>query len=170
MMQTNVRLYSLTYSESRTFLFAALFVIGNMALPQLCHLVPNGGLTLLPIYFFTLIGAYKYGWRVGLLTAILSPIVNHLLFGMPPSAAMPGLLVKSSLLAVIAAYAARRFSNVSVGILLGVVLAYQLVGSLAESALIGSLAKGFQDFRIGIPGMLLQVLGGWAFIKFLLKK
>jgi len=169
-MQTNVRLYSLTYSESRTFLFAALFVIGNMALPQLCHLVPNGGLTLLPIYFFTLIGAYKYGWRVGLLTAILSPIVNHLLFGMPPSAAMPGLLVKSSLLAVIAAYAARRFSNVSVGILLGVVLAYQLVGSLAESALIGSLAKGFQDFRIGIPGMLLQVLGGWAFIKFLLKK
>lgn len=170
MMRTNVRLYSLTYSESRTFLFAALFVIGNMALPQLCHLVPNGGLTLLPIYFFTLIGAYKYGWRVGLLTAILSPIVNHLLFGMPPSAAMPGLLVKSSLLAVIAAYAARRFSNVSVGILLGVVLAYQLVGSLAESALIGSLAKGFQDFRIGIPGMLLQVLGGWAFIKFLLKK
>lgn len=169
-MQTNVRLYSLTYSESRTFLFAALFVIGNMALPQLCHLVPNGGLTLLPIYFFTLIGAYKYGWRVGLLTAILSPIVNHLLFGMPPSAAMPGLLVKSSLLAVIAAYAARRFSNVSVGILLGVVLVYQLVGSLAESALIGSLAKGFQDFRIGIPGMLLQVLGGWAFIKFLLKK
>lgn len=169
-MQTNVRLYSLTYSESRTFLFAALFVIGNMALPQLCHLVPNGGLTLLPIYFFTLIGAYKYGWRVGLLTAILSPIVNHLLFGMPPSAAMPGLLVKSSLLAVIAAYAARRFSSVSVGILLGVVLAYQLVGSLAESALIGSLAKGFQDFRIGIPGMLLQVLGGWAFIKFLLKK
>ena len=169
-MQTNVRLYSLTYSESRTFLFAALFVIGNMALPQLCHLVPNGGLTLLPIYFFTLIGAYKYGWRVGLLTAILSPIVNHLLFGMPPSAAMPGLLVKSSLLAVIAAYAARRFSNVSVGILLGVVLAYQLVGSLAESALTGSLAKGFQDFRIGIPGMLLQVLGGWAFIKFLLKK
>ena len=170
MMQTNVRLYSLTYSESRTFLFAALFVIGNMALPQLCHLVPNGGLTLLPIYFFTLIGAYKYGWRVGLLTAILSPIVNHLLFGMPPSAAMPGLLVKSSLLAVIAAYAARRFSNVSVGILLGVVLAYQLVGSLAESALIGSLVKGFQDFRIGIPGMLLQVLGGWAFIKFLLNK
>ena len=170
MMRTTVRLYSLTYSESRTFLFAALFVIGNMALPQLCHLVPNGGLTLLPIYFFTLIGAYKYGWRVGLLTAILSPIVNHLLFGMPPSAAMPGLLVKSSLLAVIAAYAARRFSNVSVGILLGVVLAYQLVGSLAESALIGSLTKGFQDFRIGIPGMLLQVLGGWAFIKFLLKK
>jgi hypothetical protein len=170
MMQTNVRLYSLTYSESRTFLFAALFAIGNMALPQLCHLVPNGGLTLLPIYFFTLIGAYKYGWRVGLLTAILSPIVNHLLFGMPPSAAMPGLLVKSSQLAVIAAYAARRFSNVSVGILLGVVLAYQLVGSLAESSLTGSLAKGFQDFRIGIPGMLLQVLGGWAFIKFLLKK
>ena len=57
---------------------------GNIVLPQLCHLVPQG-LILLPIYFFTLIGAYKYGWQVGLLTAVLSPLANHLLFGMPPA-------------------------------------------------------------------------------------
>lgn len=64
-----VKLYSLDYSNARTYLMAALFIAGNMALPQLFHLIPQGGITWLPIYFFTLIGAYKFGWKVGLLTA-----------------------------------------------------------------------------------------------------
>ena len=76
-METTVKLYSLTYKEIKTYLFALLFVVGNIALPQICHLIPGGGLTWLPIYFFTLIAAYKYGLRVGLLTAILSPLINN---------------------------------------------------------------------------------------------
>ena len=88
-MTSSVNLYSLTYRESRSYLFAALFIVGNIVLPQLCHLVPQGGLILLPIYFFTLIGAYKYGWQVGLATALLSPLVNSALFGMPPVALLP---------------------------------------------------------------------------------
>lgn len=166
---TSVRLYSLSYSESRTYLFAAVFVIGNILLPQLCHLVPQGGLTLLPIYFFTLVAAYKYGWQVGLLTAIASPLVNHLLFGMPPTSVLPSLLVKSSLLALCAAYAAHRWQKVSIPLLLGVVLTYQLIGSLIESAMHASLYAGFQDFRMGIPGMLLQIIGGYLVIKVLKK-
>ena len=85
-MEKTNKLYMLSYSEAKTYWMTLLFVAGNIALPQLCHLVPQGGLTWLPIYFFTLVGAYKYGWKVGLLTALASPIVNHLLFGMPASA------------------------------------------------------------------------------------
>ena len=84
METTAVKLYSTGYREAKTYLAAALFVAGNIVLPQICHLVPQGGLRWLPIYFFTLVGAYKYGWRVGLLTAVLSPAVNSALFGMPP--------------------------------------------------------------------------------------
>lgn len=84
-----------------------LFVAGNILLPQLCHLVPLGGPTLLPIYFFTLIAAYKFGLRVGLLTAILSPVINHLLFGMPAAAVLPAILIKSGLLALATAAVAR---------------------------------------------------------------
>ena len=85
----NVQLYSLAYSDVKTYLFAAAFIIGNIALPQLCHLIPQGGFRFLPIYFFTLIAAYKYGWRVGLLTALASPILNSLLFGMPAASVLP---------------------------------------------------------------------------------
>lgn len=165
MMQTGIKLYSLDYSEMRTYLWAALFVLGNVVLPQLCHLIPQGGLMLLPIYFFTLVAAYKYGWKVGLLTAVVSPLVNHVLFGMPPAAMLPAILVKSTLLAVIAAFVARRTGRVSVLLLLGVVLGYQLLGCGIEAVMHGSLYAGLQDFRLGLPGMVLQVFGGYFVIK-----
>ena len=101
-MNTSAKLYSLSFTNVKTYLFTLLFVAGNIILPQLCHLMPLGGLTLLPIYFFTLVAAYKFGLRVGLLTAILSPVINHLLFAMPAAAVLPAILIKSTLLAVIA--------------------------------------------------------------------
>src|SRR3712207_609714 len=105
-METNVRFYSLNYADYRTYMVSALFIVGNLLLPQLCHLVPQGGMILLPIYFFTLIGAYKFGWKVGLLTAIASPLLNSSLFGMPPVSALPAILVKSIFLAIAAGVAA----------------------------------------------------------------
>ena len=122
MKTPSVTLYSTGYRETRTYLAAALFAAGNIVLPQLCHLVQLGGPTMLPIYFFTLVGAYKYGWRTGLLTALASPLVNAALFGMPAVTALPAILVKSALLAGTAGYAARRFNRVSVALLAAVVL------------------------------------------------
>lgn len=95
MQTTSVKLHSLRYADARTYLAAALFVAGNLALPQLCHAVHMGGPTWLPIYFFTLVGAYKYGWRVGLLTALASPLLNSVLFGMPLPAMLPAIVLKS---------------------------------------------------------------------------
>lgn len=169
-MQTTVKLYAYGYSEAKTYLAAFLFVLGNIALPQLFHLIPQGGVTWLPIYFFTLVGAYKYGWKVGLLTALLSPLVNSWLFGMPPVASLPAILLKSGLLALAAGFTAYRYRKVSVLLLLAVVLSYQAVGMLGEWVMKGSFYHAVQDFRIGIPGMLLQVFGGYLFINRLIRK
>lgn len=169
-MQTTVKLYAYGYREVRTYLAASLFVLGNIALPRFFHLFPQGGVTWLPIYFFTLVGAYKYGWRVGLLTAVLSPLVNSVLFGMPPVAALPAILLKSLLLAVTAGYTAFRFKRASLVLLVGVVLAYQFAGTLGEWLMKGDFYLAVQDFRIGIPGMLLQVFGGYLFINRFIRK
>lgn len=170
MKTTTIRLYSLDYGNVKTYFTAALFIMGNLLLPQLCHLIPQGGLILLPIYFFTLVAAYKYGWKVGLLTAVFSPVLNHLLFGMPPAAVLPAILLKSVLLVVVAGYLAKRFNAVSIPMLTLVVLVYQLAGTLGEWAMVGNLSVAFQDFRIGIPGMVLQVFGGYLFIRYLISK
>lgn len=170
MQTTTVKLYSLPYSSVKTYLAASLFVLGNLVMPQLFHLIPQGGMIWLPIYFFTLVGAYKYGWKVGVLSAILSPLANSALFGMPAVAVLPAILLKSALLAVAAGYAASHFKKASLGLLLGVVLTYQVAGTVGEWAMIGDFRLAVQDFRIGVPGMLLQVFGGWLFINHIIRK
>ncbi len=168
-METTTKLYSLTYSNVRTYFFVLLFIAGNLALPQLCHLTPYGGPTLLPIYFFTLIASYKYGFRVGLLTGILSPLMNHLLFAMPALAVLPAILVKSALLAGAAALVAEYSKQISLLTLLSVVLAYQVLGTIFEWLWVDNFYIAMQDFRIGIPGMLIQWFGGYAVLKVIAK-
>ena len=208
-MKNTATYQNLSFTEAKTYLFATLFVAGNIILPQLAHFVPNGGPMLLPIYFFTLIAAYKYGIRTGMLTAILSPVINSLLFGMPVVAMLPIILIKSSLLAIAAAVIARsaqhteatpsptqlvidppslrgatRRSKLNVPSLRGaqrrsnplivrtplfitlliIVLSYQLVGTLIEWAFVKDFFVAVQDFRIGLPGMALQVVGGWLIL------
>lgn len=170
METTSLKLYSLDYGQIKTYQVAGLFLAGNIVLPQLAHLLPQGGITWLPIYFFTLVGAYKYGWRAGLLTAVVSPVANHLLFGMPAAAMLTPILVKSTLLALAAGYAAAHFRKVSLALLCSVVLFYQTVGTLFEWLTTESLLAALQDFRLGIAGMLLQIVGGYAVIRYMLKK
>jgi hypothetical protein len=163
----NTTTYSYSPTQWRTYVFALAFIVGNLVMPQLAHLIPMGGLIFLPIYFFTLIGAYKYGFWVGLLTAVLSPLANMLIFGMPPVAVLPAIMIKSVALAFAAAYIARRTGKVSLlGVLLAVV-AYQTVGMLFEWAYTGSLQAALQDIRIGYPGIALQIFGGYLVLRFI---
>lgn len=169
-MDASIKLHSFGFGSVRTYAVALLFILGNIIVPQIFHLVPQGGVIWLPIYFFTLVGAYKYGWRVGLLTALASPVANSLLFGMPLVAAFPAIILKSVLLALIAGWAAWRFRKASLTLVAAVVLAYQAVGTLGEWAIKGDFILACQDFRLGIPGMLLQIIGGWLVINFLIRR
>ena len=168
-MATTAKLYTLSLNNTKTYLIATVFIVGNLLLPQLAHLVPQGGFIFLPIYFFTLIAAYKYGIHVGLLTAILSPLANSLIFGMPPVAVLPAIMIKSAILAVAAAIAAKHFGKVSlIGILLAI-LAYQIIGTGIEWAMTQNFMVAVQDFRLGVPGMLIQLIGGYLVLKALAK-
>lgn len=164
-MATTAKLYSYNFKTARTYLFAVIFIAANLIFPHLFHAIPNGGPTFLPIYFFTLIAAYKYGIRVGLLTAILSPLLNSMLFGMPMMAMLPIILIKSTLLAVSASFAANYFKKISFLSLAVLILAYQLVGTGIEWLMVGNFHIAIQDFRIGFPGMLLQLFGGYLALK-----
>lgn len=42
-MQTvDLKLYTLSYSQTKTYLVVAAFVVGNIIFPQICHLIPQG--------------------------------------------------------------------------------------------------------------------------------
>ena len=142
-----------------------MFAAGNILLPQLCHLIPGGGLIFLPIYCFTLIAAYRFGLTAGLFTAILSPVLNNMMFGMPPTPMLPIILTKSVLLAMAASFFARKAGRVALWAVAAAILAYQGLGIIVEWAMTESLVAALQDVSFGLPGILIQVIAGYKLMQ-----
>ena len=166
-MEATVRLYTLNYDEAKTYMWAAVFVACNLVLPQVFHLIPQGGIIFSPLSLVIMAGAYKFGWRVGLLAALASPLVNHLLTGMPAWNVLPVMTMKLAVLALIAGFTAQHFRKVTLLLLVGVVLATKIVGGLGELALTGGIEATIQDFTIGWPSMILQIVGTYLVCKYL---
>jgi hypothetical protein len=166
-MEANARLYTLNYDEAKTYLWAAVFVACNLVLPQVFHLIPQGGIIFSPLSLVILVGAYKFGWKTGLLAAVASPLVNHLLTGMPATAVLPVMTMKLAVLALVAGLAAQHFKTVSLPLLIGVVLVSKAIEALGELILTGGIAATLADFTIGWPSLLLQIVVGYLVIKFI---
>lgn len=166
-MKTTARLYTLTLDEARTYLWVLIFVGANLLLPQVFHLVPQGGIIFSPLSLVIMAGAYKLGWRVGLLAALASPLVNHLITGMPAMSVLPVMTLKLAVLALVAGFTAQHFRRATIPLLIGVVLLTELLGGLGELALMGGIDATIQDFTVGWPGMLLQIVGTYMIVKYL---
>ena len=169
-MEKSVRLYSLDYNDVRTFLWAALFVVCNMALPQVAHLIPQGGIIFAPLSLVILVAACKLGWRTALLAAVVSPLVNNIVFGMPAWGVLPIMAVKLAMLALAAGLAVQRMQRVTLPMLCGAVLLSELVGGMAELVFTGGLHATIADFTIGWPGLLLQIAGSYLIVNFIWKR
>ena len=135
-------------------------------LPHVFHLIPQGGIIFAPLSLVILIGAYKLGWKVGLIAALASPLVNHLLTGMPAWPVLAVMTFKLVVLALIAGFTVQHFKRVSWFLLIGVVLSSLIIGGLGELLLTGGIEATIQDFTIGWPGILLQVVGAYLVCKY----
>ena len=164
-METSVRLYTLNFDEVRTYMWAALFVVCNMILPQVFHLIPQGGIMFAPLSLVILAGAYKLGWKTALLAAVASPLVNNMVFGMPAWGVLQVMMLKLIVLSLVAGLTAQYFRTMTMPLLVGVVLASEVIGGLVELLLTGGIAATIQDFTIGVPGLLLQVIGTYLIVK-----
>ena len=65
-----------------------------------------------------------------------------------------------------AAFIASRVRGVALWAVALAVVAYQGIGMLAEWGMTGSFTAALQDIRLGWPGILVQVFGGYAVMKY----
>lgn len=165
-MEANARLYALNFDEAKTYLWATVFVACNLVLPQVFHLIPQGGIIFAPLSFVILAGAYKFGWKTGLMAALLTPLVNHVITGMPAWSMLSVMTLKLAALAIVAGLAAQHFKTANLLLLVGVVLVGNAIGAIGELLLTGGIAATITDFTIGWPGLLLQVFGTWFILKY----
>ena len=79
-------------NNTKKLVLSALFVALGVVLPQAFHAVPNAGSVFLPMHIPVLIAGFAVGPVYGAAVGFLTPLLSHLLFGMPPTAVLPSML------------------------------------------------------------------------------
>jgi hypothetical protein len=155
------------FVEYKTYFMSFALILGSVLLPYIFHYFNMAGQIFLPIYFFVLIGAYKFGWKVGIMTGVFSPIISFVLTGMPLPIILPFVIIKGILLALTASFSAKKSKKISIAILLLVVFCYQFMGFLVIYLLTHNLVLSRADLVLGYPGLILQIIGGYLLLKFI---
>lgn len=78
--------------KTRQLVLTALFIALGVVLPQAFHMIPNAGSILLPMHIPVLMSGYLVGPFFGLICGVATPLLSHLIFGMPPAPVLPGML------------------------------------------------------------------------------
>jgi hypothetical protein len=162
-----LRSQPLKWSDVKLYLFSAVFAVGNLLVPLAIHSVPDAGAVFLPLFFFTLIAAWQFGLAAGLVVALVSPLLNNFLVGMPIAAMMPVVLTKSLALALVAVFLAGSTRSVSLWGLFLAVVTMQAVGFLAERVTGVPLAQSLKLFEMAVPGMLILLFGDYLVLRLL---
>lgn len=79
-------------NKTRQLVLTAMFIALGVILPQAFHAIPNAGSVFLPMHIPVLISGYFVGPLFGLICGVATPVLSHLIFGMPPAAFLPSML------------------------------------------------------------------------------
>lgn len=153
---------SLSFSDVRLYVYVCLFVALDVAVPWLCHIIhPLVGPTLLPLFFFVLLAGILFGWRAGALIGLCSPLISHLLSGMPLPPILPRIIAEATLCGLTAGL---LYGNLRYGVvtsLIGALIAGRLAAFALMTPILGlshSATLTWQAAKTGWPGMALQLI------------
>jgi len=144
----------------RLALTTVAFVAANLLLVRLTHLLggPAAGQTLLPIYFFTLLGGIMFGWQAGLMIGVLTPIISYVSSGMPMMPILTFVLIKSIVFGVAGGILAIKFGKQFYLATLLAIIIGELLGFTYIWLSTGKSALALMDLTVGYVGLLLQFM------------
>jgi hypothetical protein len=78
----------------KQIMFIVIFTVLSVALPSFCHQFNLAGQAFLPMHFFVLMAGLLFGWRVGLMTGLLTPLVSFATSGLPIASILPAVTLE----------------------------------------------------------------------------
>ena len=155
-------------NKTKQIVLTAMFIALGVALPQAFHSIPNAGSIFLPMHIPVLIAGYAVGPVFGLICGILTPLLSHLIFQMPPAPVLPGMLCElamyglmTGLLNKVLKIENRLVKNyvVLIGAMLCGRLFYGILNALVFRAGSYSLQAWMSAaFVTAIPGIIIQLI------------
>jgi len=79
-------------STTRKLVVTAMLIALCVVLPMAFHTIPRAGSILLPMHIPVLLAGLVCGWKFGLITGAVGPILSTMLTGMPPTMAIASLM------------------------------------------------------------------------------
>lgn len=155
-------------SVVRTISLSAAAVAATVAIPFAVHLVPGGssiGSAILPIFWAPLLAIVFFGPVPAVTAALLAPVLNHLITGMPPAFVVTPLTVELALFVGLLLLAARspRLSRTP----LLAPFAYLVARVVAALVLLlvgvssGTFGSVFTGLGSALPGLISLFVINW---------
>lgn len=162
----------LRYTDVRSYIFTAAFIMLAVAVPWLFHQFHLAGPTFLPMHIFVLIAGLMFGWRAGLIVGLLTPLVSHFTSGMPLLSVLPQITIELSTYGLISGILREQYNLRTMWALLGAMVGGRMLLLLAIFAIhlidgksyspLGLEANPFASFwsviNQGWPGMVIQLI------------
>ena len=165
-------LMTLKYNDIRSYVLTALFVTLAVFVPWIFHQFHLAGATFLPMHIFVLIAGLLFGWRAGLITGLLTPLVSHFISGMPVLNVLPQIMIELSAYGLIAGILRQKYNLRPIWALLGAIaggrmalllamLVIYLIAGQSYSPLgpeVNPFASFWSVIKQGWPGIAMQLI------------
>ena len=162
---------TLKYTDIRSYILAGVFVALNVAVPWVFHQFHLSGPAFLPMHIFVFVAGLLFGWRVGLMVGLLTPLASYTVSGLPALPVLPQIVIELSAYGL-AAGVLREKLNLAVvwsllgamaagrvALLLGVMVIYLIAGKV-YSPLGLEVSPSFAVWSVikqGMPGIAIQL-------------
>ena len=77
--------------NTKRLTMTAMMLALGLVLPPVIRMIPNGGVLFSPMHISPLLTGLVIGPVEGIIVGVLSPILNHLLYGMPQGSSLIGM-------------------------------------------------------------------------------
>ena len=153
-------------------LINVIYVVVALILPQIFHLILGNGNAYLPMHIPVLLAGFSLGPVYGLLAGVSSPVISHMLTGMPAVfPAMPMMIAELGAYGLTAGLLLQYAKKMPFMAKLLITMATGRIASGITAAIIGlpAFATVWTAIKTGLPGIAIQI-GIAAIVVLILKK
>ena len=154
--------------KTKQLVLTAMFIALGVVLPQAFHAIPNAGSVFLPMHIPVLMSGFVVGPLFRLICGVATPLLSHLIFGMPPAPVLPGMLCELAVYGLMTGLLSRliKIKNVTAKTYIVLILA-MLAGRLTYGVLNALVFKAGSysmqawtsaAFITALPGIVIQLI------------
>jgi hypothetical protein len=161
----------LKFTDIRSYVFTAVFVLLSVLVPYVFHQFHLAGPTYLPMHIFVLAAGLLFGWRAGLVVGLATPLTSFAITGMPVAAILPQIVVELAAYGLLAGIMREKARLPVIWSLLAAMIGGRLAMLVAVSVIsfvlgqsnsplgteAGSLFVLISAVKLGWPGILIQL-------------